>query len=211
MDPRRRSASTLVVVLLMGGAAARADDDAGPDGLVRSVSNDLLVSIKTDPAFQAGNTARLNDLVDQQVMPHVDMSRLTGLAMARHWREATATQREQLQTEFKALLLRSYAGALSRVSANQTIDVRPLRQGEVEGQVVVSTVVRGQGDPIPIDYRLARFGATWKIYDVGIAGIWLAENYRNTFAQEVSASGIDGLIAKLHGRNSDRLASAAAR
>ena len=30
---------------------------------------------------------------------------------------------------------------------------------------------------------------------------WLVENYRNSFAQEIGASGIDGLIAKLAEKN----------
>jgi len=31
--------------------------------------------------------------------------------------------------------------------------------------------------------------------------VWLVENYRNSFAQEINASGIDGLIDKLAQRN----------
>jgi phospholipid transport system substrate-binding protein len=41
----------------------------------------------------------------------------------------------------------------------------------------------------------------WKIYDVNVLGVWLVENYRNSFAQEISKGGIDGLIAKLSERN----------
>ena len=32
-------------------------------------------------------------------------------------------------------------------------------------------------------------------------GVWLVETYRASFAQEISASGIDGLIAKLAEKN----------
>ena len=46
-----------------------------------------------------------------------------------------------------------------------------------------------------------RTGDSWKIYDVNVLGVWLVENYRNSFAQEIGANGIDGLIAKLAERN----------
>ena len=63
------------------------------------------------------------------------------------------------------------------------------------------TEVRGKGDPIQLDYRLEKAGDGWKIYDVNVLGVWLVENYRNSFAQEIGANGIDGLIAKLAERN----------
>ena len=44
--------------------------------------------------------------------------------------------------------------------------------------------------------------AGWRIYDVNVLGVWLVENYRSSFAQEIGAGGIDGLIAKLVDLNS---------
>jgi len=65
----------------------------------------------------------------------------------------------------------------------------------------VGTDIVGKGEPIQLDYRLEKSGNDWKIYDVNVLGVWLVENYRNTFAQEISANGIDGLIAKMAERN----------
>jgi phospholipid transport system substrate-binding protein len=41
----------------------------------------------------------------------------------------------------------------------------------------------------------------WRIYDLNVLGIWLVENYRTQFAQEISARGIDGLITSMAERN----------
>ena len=65
----------------------------------------------------------------------------------------------------------------------------------------MKTEVRGGGDPIQLDYRLEKTDIGWKIYDVNVLGVWLVENYRNSFAQEIGANGIDGLIAKLAEKN----------
>ena len=72
-----------------------------------------------------------------------------------------------------------------------------MRASPTDAEVVVRTEIRGKGDPIQLDYRLEKDGAGWKIYDVNVLGVWLVENYRNSFAQEIGANGIDGLIAKL--------------
>ena len=153
----------LLATLLVACASALAQVAGDAETLVRSVSNDLLESIKSDRQFQSGELVRLKALVDRLVMPHVDMERLTSLAMGPSWKEATATQRERLQQEFKLLLVRSYAGALSQVSSGQTVETRPARGSAADDEQVVSTVVKGQGEPIPIQYRLHRAGSGWKI------------------------------------------------
>jgi phospholipid transport system substrate-binding protein len=42
-----------------------------------------------------------------------------------------------------------------------------------------------------------------------VLGVWLVENYRNSFAQEIGANGIDGLIAKMAERNKSAAAAGA--
>jgi phospholipid transport system substrate-binding protein len=84
---------------------------------------------------------------------------------------------------------------------DQTIEMKPLRSSPSDTEVVVRSEVRGKGEPIQLDYRLEKTDAGWKIYDVNVLGIWLVDNYRSSFAQEISAGGIDGLIAKLVERN----------
>ena len=80
-------------------------------------------------------------------------------------------------------------------------DLKPMRGGAEDNEVVVRTEVRGKSDPIQLDYRLEKSPAGWKIYDVNVMGVWLGETYRSSFAQEIGANGIDGLIAKLTDKN----------
>ena len=70
-----------------------------------------------------------------------------------------------------------------------------------DNDAIVRTEITGSGQPIKLDYRLEKSTGAWKIYDVNVLGVWLVQNYRNSFGQEVSAGGIDGLIAKLAERN----------
>ena len=61
--------------------------------------------------------------------------------------------------------------------------------------------VIGRGDPIQLDYRMEKTDSGWQIYDLNVLGVWLVENSRTQFAQEISARGIDGLINALAERN----------
>ena len=174
---------------------------AAPDALVKNLSEDVLAAIRKDASLQSGDLARLNALVDEKVLPYVNFEKMTRLAVGRGWREATPEQRQALTREFRALLVRTYAGAVS-AAKDYRIEMRPFRADPGETDVTVRTqAVPARGDPIQLDYRMEKTSAGWKIYDVNVLGIWLVENYRNTFAGEISRGGVDGLIKSLSERN----------
>lgn len=182
------------------GTANAADAAKAPDQLIKEVSTDVLDTIKADKNIQAGDVQKIIALVDAKVMPHVNFQRMTASAVGRYWRQATPEQQKRLQDEFKVLLVRTYSGALSQVK-DQSVQLKPMRANPDDKDVVVKTEVRGKGDPIQLDYRLEKKDDGWKIYDVNVLGVWLVQNYTSSFAQEIGANGIDGLIAKLAERN----------
>ncbi|WP_315653018.1 MlaC/ttg2D family ABC transporter substrate-binding protein [Roseateles aquae] len=180
--------------------AARAANPATADGLIRQLSVETIETVKADKEIQSGDVAKVIALVDNKVMPHVNFKRMTASAVGRFWRQATPEQQQRLQDEFKTLLVRTYAGALTQVK-DQTIALKPLRASAEDTEVTVKTEIRGKGDPIQLDYKLEKTAEGWKIYDVSVLGIWLADQYKNSFAQEIGANGIDGLVKALAERN----------
>jgi phospholipid transport system substrate-binding protein len=76
-----------------------------------------------------------------------------------------------------------------------------MRSQAADTEVVVRSEVRGRGEPIQLDYRLEKTPQGWKVYDLNVLGVWLGETYRTQFAQEITKSGVDGLIAFLAQRN----------
>jgi phospholipid transport system substrate-binding protein len=179
---------------------AMAQAQTTPDGLVKKISTEVIDTAKTDKAIQAGDVNRIIALVDTKVMPSVNFEVMTRSAVGPKWREASAEQRGKLQAEFKTLLVRVYAGALTQIK-DQTVEITKTQAVPQSNQVVVQSEVRGSGEPIKLDYRLDKFDADWKIIDVNVGGIWLVTSYRSQFAQELGAGGIDGLISKLAERN----------
>ena len=200
MSRRTLAAWALGVFALVIGGAVHASDEAA-DAFIKRVSSDILEAIKADKSIRNGDVNKIIVLVDQRVMPNVNFMRMTASAVGPGWRQATAEQQKRLQEEFKTLLVRTYAGALGQVS-DQTIAVKPLRAAADDKEVLVRTEVRGKGDPIQLDYRVEKAAdGSWKVYNMNVMGIWLVENYKTQFAQEINAKGVDGLIASLADRN----------
>jgi phospholipid transport system substrate-binding protein len=188
------------LALTLSCALAQAQAGKAPDALIKEVSTDVLESLKADKSIKQGDVQKIIALVDAKVMPYVNFQRMTASATGRYWRQATPEQQKRLQEEFKILLVRTYSGALAQVQ-DQTVELKPTRNAPSGNEVVVKTEIRGHGDPVQLDYRLEQQPDGWKIYDVNVLGVWLVENYRNSFSQEIAAGGIDGLISKLAARN----------
>jgi hypothetical protein len=113
-------------------------------------------------------------------------------------------QQKRLQEEFKMLLVRSYAGALSQAKDSIPSWSKAFKGSADDNEVVVRSEIRGGSEPIPLDYRLEKSTDApggWKIYNFNVLGVWLVDNYRTQFSQEINAKGVDGLIATLSERN----------
>lgn len=202
LNRRQILASTMATLLVLPMAPAWAADEA-PDLFIKRITNETLDIIKADKSLRNGDVNKLTQLVDDKLMQHVNFRRMTALATGPDWRKATPEQQKRLQEEFKILLVRTYAGALSQIT-DQTVAVKPVKPGQEDKNLVINTEVRGKGDPIQLDYRLEKTpgeGSGWLIFDLNVLGVWLVANYRTQFTKEISAGGIDALIASLAARN----------
>ncbi|WP_303784752.1 phospholipid-binding protein MlaC [Azovibrio restrictus] len=184
--------------------------DMAPDVLVRTVTEDVLAAVRQDKDIQNGNTQKTIALIQTKVLPYFNFQRMTSLAVGRDWRQATPQQKEMLARQFQELLVRTYSNALSSYR-DQTVRYRPFKMNPGETDVLVRTeVLQPGGRPIQLDYSLEKSDKGWKVYDVVVAGVSLVTNYRETFAQEIRAGGIDGLIRSLEAKNKSLAAGKAA-
>ena len=175
---------------------------APPNEFIQVVGNNALEAVRNDKTAQSGDLKRINELVDLYVLPYVNLEKTTRLAAGQNWRKATPQQKKELVEAFKGTLIRTYSGALSEVHKIAALNILPFRgDANADDVVVRSMFLQHNGPQVAVDYRLEKTADGWKIYDINVEGIWLIQNYRNQFAQQISQSGIDGLIAALNQKN----------
>jgi phospholipid transport system substrate-binding protein len=183
-----------------GAAFAQAVDTSAPDVMVKTVTQQVVDTIRSDKSIQSGDLNKITQLVNQKILPYVDFRRTTQLAMGRAWRTATPQQQDQVYDQFKTLLIRTYAGALAQVK-NQEIQYKPFRASPDDTDVVVRSTVMNNGSPVELDYRLYKTAQGWRVYDINVLGAWLIQAYQQQFAEQINQHGIDGLIQFLTQRN----------
>lgn len=198
-DRAMRKFSTVVLMLLVWPAFASAGNQE-PIELIRDATGKVIAELTSEPDIRT-NPVKLNLVIKQHILPHVDFSALSRLTLGKHWRKATTDQRAQFSKEFRTLLLRTYSASLTEYNDQRIEHMGSKTSPDNKKTVVRTRIVKESHPPISVDYRMRQVTDDWKIYDVSIEGVSLAVSYRATFAQEIRKHGLAGLIQNLAARN----------
>jgi len=173
----------------------------GPEDLVRKTAEDVLFAINADQEIQKGNKEKIYKLAEEKILPNFDFERVARLVLGRAWRSASEEQKKGFIIEFRTLLLKTYAVALSKYK-NQKIKFKPTRISEENTIVVVKSEITQSGaQPIRVNYALSKDTGKWLVFDIVIEGVSLVTNYRSQFSSEIKRNGMDTLIKKLSKKN----------
>lgn len=186
------------ISLLSGPAAAV----PAAEDIVRTTTDQTVARLREQKADLEVHPEKIYDLIHELVIPHFDFPSMSKWVLGPNWRNATDGQREAFITQFRTLLVRTYAKALLEYS-DEDIRFLNAQSSPDSNVVIVRTEVDqpGGGAAIPIHYRMHISGGGWKVVDVSVDGVSLISTYRGSFASEITKGGLDNLIAKLVDRN----------
>jgi len=192
------AAAILIVAAL---PAWSADQSLAPDVLVRTVVSDVLAAIRNIPSGDREAREKALAFAKQKILPHIDFERMTRLAVGRAWRGADARQREAVVAQFSTLITRTYSVAIDAYDGHET-QVDPLQLSPGDDDVIVRSRFKKAGEPpVEVDYAMWKSAQGWKVYDIKVENVSLVITYRSQFGEEITRSGIDGLIASLEEKN----------
>lgn len=189
----------LLPVFFLAPGIAPAETEA-PEALVKNVTEEVLSILRQDKEIQSGNRQRAIALIENKVAPHFDFTHMTRLAVGKAWQQADEGQRQALTSEFRTLLVRTYATALTAYR-DQRVSFKPADRAAGDEITVRSQINKPGSQPIPLDYSLSRSDDGWKVFDVSVANVSLVTNYRSTFASAMESGGLDGLLKSLQEKN----------
>src|SRR5512139_3125715 len=211
----RMTGLALTMAFFTQVAAANVEE---PRAMLESVSKELLGTLKKEQSQLHAKPQRLFEVVDQVLVPHVDLETMSRLVLGKYWRTATPDQRERFTAEFRTLMVRFYVSALLDdpkqidtilAHSDTIITFLPVSGGDdPQKSTVRSEVHLPSGPVVPVVFSLHNKGGEWRVFDVNVDGISLIINYRNSFSTQVAQSGLDSLINDLAARNKSLLEEA---
>lgn len=145
----------------------------------------------------AEDSEALYSLIDEILLPRFDRRYAAGQVLARHWRGASAEQRERFVDAFYTTLLHRYADALLEFDNNR-VEILPYRGDEEKKITFVKTMVRLEdGTKVPVSYALVKRNDGWQMFDVTVEGVSYVRNFRAEFDAEIRSTSIEQVIARL--------------
>ncbi|MDH5445110.1 MAG: ABC transporter substrate-binding protein [Gammaproteobacteria bacterium] len=208
--------ATLAALLYSTAGAA---NTPGPVDVLKTASDQMFKELNANRARLSNNPAEVQKVIEQILLPHIDIIVASKYVLGKHWRTANKDQKLKFIRQFRNLLLRFYSTALAEYLGDQKgkkldpgmIKFKRLRASAEDKDVTVrSDVIPTKGEPIPVNYHMHLTKKGWRVYDVSVEGISVITTYRTSFGSEIVANGLDSLIASLSDKNSKFMAQAPA-
>ena len=164
--------------------------------LVQAFYDSLLTTMKEGPAL--GFDGRFERLAPA-IRLSFDTDGMAKRAIGASWDKLEDSQRETALAEFERFMIANYAARFKSFSGQEfvVLDVK-----EAAGKpVVITKLVRPDGDPVSLGYVMHQVDETWKIVDVYYNGtISEVARLRADFSSTLISGGIEALNAALEER-----------
>lgn len=194
------SVPVMVVALVLWahpGLQAQAATPEGPSETVQDAAQSILKALEADREAYRKSPAKMEQLVSQYLLPHLDTQTAARLVLGPHWRTATPEQRQRFIDAFYHSMLNTYGSALAEFTADR-MKVFPTTVEPGDTRATVRTEIkRDNGDRVSVNYYMRLTPQGWQAYDVSIDGISYVKSYRDDFASQIDQQGLDAVISRL--------------
>ena len=128
---------------------------------------------------------------------NLDIRGIGRFVLGKHWRRASKADRDTYMTVFSEFIVTVFARQLgsTQIDAFEVVAARPGPRKDI----LVKSLIRREGKPYSIIWRLRPKGGRYLVIDLAIEGISMAMTRRQEFNSIIRANGgkIDGLTQKL--------------
>lgn len=178
---------TVAPVVLAPAAHAASD----PAGFVKDVSNQAITELAVSQgASDKDRAAKLKPILEQ----YFDMPGIAKYMLGSYWRKATPEEQTSFTTTLTDFLALSYGKRFATYTGHEMAIGRVRDDGDGLS-TVFSLVKLPSGEEARVDWIILSQDSSYKISDVKVEGLSLADTHRQEFASVISSNG--GSVAKL--------------
>lgn len=199
--PRQSKRPFLVAPLLACALLASAAHAGEPTEQLRAGINGVLEVLRNPdikgPLQKAERRRRIRKIIHQ----YFDFREMSMRSLARRWKKRTEAERSEFTRLFSHLMERNYASKLESYTDERILFVKEVSDEEFAR--VDTRVLRKDGQPVDIVYRMHRVSGGWRVYDVSVEGISLLKNYRDQFRSIIRRTSFANLVRILRAKRDE--------
>jgi phospholipid transport system substrate-binding protein len=178
-----------------------------PQVLLKQVTNATFERIELDQQSIQSDPNHLRDIIEQELMPHVDHRFAAFKVLGSQFRSVPKDKIPEFVSEFKQYLVSNFAVALASYGGQELL-FEPVKNAEGQRSMSIKAIIRQADRPdINISFKLRKSNKTqeWKTYDLVAEGISLLSSKRREFASIIRQQGIQAVIDVMKNKNNQPL------
>ena len=173
-----------------------------PEIIVEQTSAQLLEIIRQDADRIRDDADFVDAIVNDIVLPIIDLQSMGKLILGKHWKTASDQQRMDFVEQFKLMLIRTYAKSVADFGDAEIV-ILPNEDAQKGKFYRVKTQVSLSGSaPLNVDYMFRQQkDMQWKAFDLVVDGLSMVKNFRSSFGREITETSLDALIERIKNTN----------
>ena len=192
--PARLLAAPLLLCFGLAGAPAQASTEEAI-AFVETVSEQAIAIISDKSATPQEREAAFRTLLND----NADMDRIAAFALGQYMRTPDEAQRAEYRELVENFIVKVYVTRLTDYNDEKLTILGARERGEAQA-IVQSEIRFATGrQPVSVDWWLVKKGDGYKIFDVNVVGVWLAQEQRSAFTSVIRNNGgnFDSLLKHL--------------
>lgn len=195
---------TLMLCGLLSGSllAVPVADPREPAQIVEDATTGLMTELQTRREEFRADPTLLREVVNEDMLPLLDVEYSARLILGRAGRGATPEQLNAFASAMSENLLNRYTEGLLNFETEANLDVLPMKGKNTEKLTRVRTRFKLEnGSQVPVDFAFRKTELGWKAFDITIEGISYVMTYRNQISPRVMEEGIEKVTEDIRAGN----------
>jgi phospholipid transport system substrate-binding protein len=178
--------AVFAAVSALPSSGARGASDAGL--FLLEFSDRAIAQLTVPEITEAEKEQRFRVLIDEGF----DIPTIGKFVIGRYWRRANAAERQAFLTTFRDMMVYRFLPVFGEYSGERLKigQVRPFSTGSNISNVS-SELVRSQGEPVTVDWRVLHANGGYKIVDIIAVGVSIAVTLRSEYTSVLKNNGGD--------------------
>ena len=179
------------------GRAAAAD----PDEFIRAMGQEAIDSLTGTELSMEQREAGFRRILCRAF----DMRTIARFTLGRYWRIASKSEREEYVTLFETYIVQAYTARFKNYTG-ESFKVGKVHTINERDKLVESSILRPQGPPISVNWRVRDVDGKLRIVDVVVEGVSMGITQRAEFASVIRNTGgkVEGLLEALRKKTGKR-------
>jgi phospholipid transport system substrate-binding protein len=177
----------LLAVLLLLPLPAKATIDGGaPSAFISELGTAAIAMLSNKDLDQKSKIDQFRELLQNGFA----LKAISRFVLGPYWKKTSPEQRERYTALFEEYVISSYANRL-RDYGGETFKVTGEKLYDEKSAAVSTLILRPNGEPVVVDWRIRRRNGELKIVDVVIEGISMGQTQRSDFGSAIRGKGGD--------------------